>query len=150
MTIMKRFLILFCLFLFSTVAKSHVPDGWVKHGPDPDGKVLFTNEDELKAVSFINLKVDKDNEQFVFGDYLDYDKYLLLSTWIEKLGFCTDQASYDVELLIAKCKGIATDDNGNPMPIVILIQMVKDHVKLIMGMYNATEEDITMLIHNYK
>lgn len=147
---MKKILIFVFMFFLSLTTQAMIPDGWVKHGPNSDGKVLFTNENELKAVSFINLKVDKDNEQFVFGDYLDYDKYLLLSNWIQKLGFCTEQASYDVELFLAKCQGVAKDDLGNPMPIIILIQMVDDHVKLIMGMYNTTEEDINMLIHNYR
>ncbi|MGN1356315.1 MAG: hypothetical protein ACI4VX_01340 [Succinivibrionaceae bacterium] len=142
-------LVLLSMFLTGKVF-ALIPQGWEKHGPDQDGRVLFINENELKAVSFINLKVDKDNDQFVFGDYLDYDKYLILSTWIEKLGFCTEKSSYDVELLMATCQGVAKDDNGDPMPVIIYIQMVQDHVKLIMGMYNATEDDITMLIHNYK
>lgn len=141
-------LVFFLSVLFVTEA-SALPQGW-ERTDNASGTVSFRHPGESKLVTFAELKASSDGRRFDFSKKSELEKFKILSSMLQDLGYCTERAVYDTALFMLYCRGTAKDDSGEEIPVIAYVKMENTRLLLILGFYNATRRDVFDLIENFR
>ncbi|MBQ8708205.1 MAG: hypothetical protein IJ523_08965 [Succinivibrionaceae bacterium] len=138
-------LLAFVALLLASAAALALPEGWQRIDAQ-DGTITFRHPGNSKAVTFADITRASSGAAFDFSGMSDMDRYRVLSGILQDLGYCTDRAVYDTATFMLYCRGRAKDEAGVDIPVIAYVKMEDTHLMLILGMYNATRQDVFDLI----